>query len=414
MSTLKFAETHNLVAFLDKPEENEGFEQIIDFLNASSIRYALTVNPTIYTSCIKQFWATAKIQVSDKFKTGVGYDSQVVNSQVLDSQVNDKHKIGEGYHAVPPPYTGNFMPPKPNLVLADEEEYVFMRMRKPSFANVNVVKSNEHVKTPRESVKKVENNKPFNKSTTNKNSNLNKKVNTIKENVTTAGPKAIVSDNKRNEANAVKASACWVWRPKQKIQVYNGLGKLDFEDVYFVKELKFNLFSVSQMCDKKNSVLFTDTECVVLSPDFKQLDENHVLLRVRRKDDMYNVDLKNIVPSGGRKPALSFMRPFRCPVIILNTIDHLSKFDGKADEGFFVGYSTNSKAFRVFNSRTRIVEENLHVKFIVAGNQSNGSADPSFSSSSNDSPDARFKPSGEEEKKDAKDLKNEDSEVPNT
>ncbi|GJQ92253.1 ribonuclease H-like domain-containing protein [Tanacetum coccineum] len=65
----------------------------------------------------------------------------------------------------------------------------------------------------------------------------------------------------------------------------------------------------------------------------------------------------------GRKPALSFMRPFRCPVTILNTIDHLGKFDGKADEGFFVGYSTNSKAFRVFNSRTRIVEENLHVKF---------------------------------------------------
>ncbi|GKD18217.1 hypothetical protein Tco_1207375, partial [Tanacetum coccineum] len=55
-------------------------------------------------------------------------------------------------------------------------------------------------------------------------------------------------------------------------------GKLDFEDVYFVKELKFNLFSVSQMCDKKNSILFTDTECVVLSPDFKLIDENHVLL----------------------------------------------------------------------------------------------------------------------------------------
>nr|GEV54486.1 ribonuclease H-like domain, reverse transcriptase, RNA-dependent DNA polymerase [Tanacetum cinerariifolium] len=51
-------------------------------------------------------------------------------------------------------------------------------------------------------------------------------------------------------------------------------GKLDFDDVYFVKELKFNLFSVSQMCDKKNSVLFTDTECLVLSPDFKLPDEN--------------------------------------------------------------------------------------------------------------------------------------------
>ncbi|GKD52931.1 putative ribonuclease H-like domain-containing protein [Tanacetum coccineum] len=57
------------------------------------------------------------------------------------------------------------------------------------------------------------------------------------------------------------------------------------------------------------------------------------------------------------------MRQFGCPVTILNTIDHLGKFNDKADEGFFVGYSLNSKAFRVFNSRTRIVEENLHIRF---------------------------------------------------
>nr|GEY03808.1 retrovirus-related Pol polyprotein from transposon TNT 1-94 [Tanacetum cinerariifolium] len=93
----------------------------------------------------------------------------------------------------------------------------------------------------------------------------------------------------------------------------------------------------------------------------------------------------------GRKPALSFMRPFGCPVTILNTIDHIGKFDGNTDEGFFVGYSTNSKAFIVFNSRTRIVEENLHVKF---RNQSNGSTDPLFSSSIKDSPGAGYKPSG--------------------
>ncbi|GJY83987.1 hypothetical protein Tco_0497363 [Tanacetum coccineum] len=134
-------------------------------------------------------------QVSDKFKTGVGYDSQV-----FDSQMNDKYKSGEGYHAVPPPYTENFMPPKPNLVFADKNEYIFSesvtsvpaiaisevktseskpksvsepliedwifnseneneiefksRQRKPSNAKVKFVKSNEHVKSPRESVKK--------------------------------------------------------------------------------------------------------------------------------------------------------------------------------------------------------------------------------------------------------------------
>nr|GEV58354.1 ribonuclease H-like domain-containing protein [Tanacetum cinerariifolium] len=57
------------------------------------------------------------------------------------------------------------------------------------------------------------------------------------------------------------------------------------------------------------------------------------------------------------------MRPIGCSVTILNTIDHLGKFHGKGDEGFFVGYSLNSKAFRVFNSRTMIVKENLHIRF---------------------------------------------------
>ncbi|GKC26448.1 hypothetical protein Tco_1033742 [Tanacetum coccineum] len=65
MTTLQFADTHNLVAFLAKPAESEGFEQVVDFLNASSIRYALTVNPTIYTSCIEQFWATVKVKTAN-------------------------------------------------------------------------------------------------------------------------------------------------------------------------------------------------------------------------------------------------------------------------------------------------------------------------------------------------------------
>ncbi|GJV12605.1 ribonuclease H-like domain-containing protein [Tanacetum coccineum] len=136
-------------------------------------------------------------------------------------------------------------------------------------------------------------------------------------------------------------------------------------------------------------------------------------------------------PFHGRTPSLIFMGTFGCPVIILNTLDHLGKFDGKADEGFFVGYPMNSKAFRVFNSRTRIVEETLHITFlenkpnvvgsgpswlfnidtltksmnykpVVVGNQSIGSADSPFSSSSKDSPVVGFKPSGEEEKKDTK------------
>ncbi|GKB74340.1 putative ribonuclease H-like domain-containing protein, partial [Tanacetum coccineum] len=75
----------------------------------------------------------------------------------------------------------------------------------------------------------------------------------------------------------------------------------------------------------------------------------------------------------GRPPSISCMRPFGCPVTILNTLDPLGNFDRKADEGFLVGYSINSKAFRVFNTRTWKVEENVHITFLenkpnVAGN----------------------------------------------
>ncbi|GJU99274.1 ribonuclease H-like domain-containing protein [Tanacetum coccineum] len=159
--------------------------------------------------------------------------------------------------------------------------------------------------------------------------------------------------------------------------------KLDFEDVYFVKELKFNLFSVSQMCDKKNSVLFTETECLILYPNFKLPDENQVMLKIPRKDNMYSFDLQNVVPSKGLTcliakainnksnmwhrrlghinfktinklvkgnlvrglPLKIFENDHSCVACqkgkqhkasfaILNTLDHLGKFDGKADEGF--------------------------------------------------------------------------------
>nr|GEW77198.1 uncharacterized mitochondrial protein AtMg00810-like [Tanacetum cinerariifolium] len=66
----------------------------------------------------------------------------------------------------------------------------------------------------------------------------------------------------------------------------------------------------------------------------------------------------------GRSQSIGFMRPFGCPVTIINTLDPLGKFDGKANEGFLVGYFFNSKAFRVFNSRTRIVQETLHINFL--------------------------------------------------
>ncbi|GJR89798.1 ribonuclease H-like domain-containing protein [Tanacetum coccineum] len=179
--------------------------------------------------------------------------------------------------------------------------------------------------------------RPFNQKSAAKTNNVNEKVNTATvNNVTTAGPKAVVSDAKGNRDNAgnpqyalqdqgIFDSGCsrHMTGNKSYLTDYQEIdggfvafggnakggkitgkgkirtGKLDFEDVYFVKELKFNLFSVSQMCDKKNSVLFTDTECVVLSPDFKLPDESQVLLKVPRNNNMYSFDLKNVVPLGG-------------------------------------------------------------------------------------------------------------------
>nr|GEX93514.1 ribonuclease H-like domain-containing protein [Tanacetum cinerariifolium] len=83
----------------------------------------------------------------------------------------------------------------------------------------------------------------------------------------------------------------------------------------------------------------------------------------------------------GRTPRLDFLQPFSCRVTILNTLDPLGKFEGKADEGFFVGYSVTSKAFRVFNTKTQKVEENLHVSSmnyipVSAGNQTDKNAGP--------------------------------------
>ncbi|GJX00690.1 putative ribonuclease H-like domain-containing protein [Tanacetum coccineum] len=66
----------------------------------------------------------------------------------------------------------------------------------------------------------------------------------------------------------------------------------------------------------------------------------------------------------GKTPIISYIRPFGCHVTILNTIDHLGKFVGKSDEGFLVGYSLQSKAFRVYNLVTKRVEENLHINFL--------------------------------------------------
>ncbi|GKC67597.1 ribonuclease H-like domain-containing protein, partial [Tanacetum coccineum] len=107
-------------------------------------------------------------------------------------------------------------------------------------------------------------------------------------------PSHLVEYQNYNGAVAFGGSKCYI-TGKGKIRTE----KLDFEDVCFVKELQhFNLFSVSQMCDKKNKVLFTDTECLMLSSKIKLPDENQVLLRVPKQNNMYSFHLENIVSTG--------------------------------------------------------------------------------------------------------------------
>nr|GEV97464.1 putative ribonuclease H-like domain-containing protein [Tanacetum cinerariifolium] len=103
-----------------------------------------------------------------------------------------------------------------------------------------------------------------------------------------------------------------------------------------------------------------DTECVVFSSDFKLSDENHVLLRVPRENNMHNVDLKNLCEMKGIKREFSVARTPQQNGVA----ERKNRTLIEADKGFLVGYFVNSKAYRVFNNRTRIVQETLHINFL--------------------------------------------------
>nr|GEX05227.1 ribonuclease H-like domain-containing protein [Tanacetum cinerariifolium] len=353
-------------------------------------------------------------------KTGLGYNSQVFTRAMSDcndyissgsdtslppSPIYDMYQSSNRYHAVPPPYTGTFMPPKhdlvfnnaPNYVKTDHpalnfklsptkhdndlshthqpsapiiEDWVFdsedesetkTSQNVPSFVQppkqvkyprpssklvpitdvrpVTIVVPNTSVTRPRQS--QIDVTKPNSPPRRHINRSPSLKASTFPPKV------AAVKAPMVNAAQGVQEK--WEWKPKclvlyhgnpqhvlkDKGVIYGGCsrhmtwnmsylsdfeelnggyvafggnpkggmisrkgkirtGKLDFDDVYFVKELKFNLFSVSQMCGKNNSVLFTDTECLVLSPEFKLPDENQVLLRVPRENNIASCKTKPV------------------------------------------------------------------------------------------------------------------------
>ncbi|GJZ04159.1 ribonuclease H-like domain-containing protein [Tanacetum coccineum] len=205
------------------------------------------------------------------------------------------------------------------------------------------------------------------------------------------------------------------------------LGNLVFNDVAFVKELgHFNLFSISQICDKKLNVLLkVPRQHNMYTFDMKNVDSQRIHLvmlefcgekgikqefsnaRTPQQNGVAERMNRTLIEAArtmladshlpttfwaeavntacytfnrvrvtkpqnktpyellfGHKPILSYIRPFGCHVTILNTLSPLGKFDGKSDEGFLVGYSVNSKAFRVYNLVTKRVEVNLHVNFL--------------------------------------------------
>nr|GFA31036.1 putative ribonuclease H-like domain-containing protein [Tanacetum cinerariifolium] len=144
--------------------------------------------------------------------------------------------------------------------------------------------------------------RPFNKFTANKDNNFSEKVNTVMGNITIVGPRAMISDNKGNKVNVVKASSCWVWSLKHKVLDHvfrnNGasitLKKFDYIDVQGrSKHMTRNMF---YLFDYKKLMV----DMLPLEETSKELlDESQVLLRVPRKNNMYSVDLKNVAPSGG-------------------------------------------------------------------------------------------------------------------
>ncbi|GJU72493.1 putative ribonuclease H-like domain-containing protein [Tanacetum coccineum] len=208
-------------------------------------------------------------------------------NQLLESQITNKRKKGLGYNTVPPPHPLIYNRPKKlDLSYSDASKDNFDgSLVKGQALEDSFVESslNNHKETvfpdkKKESVKPKNHEKPVKKSVRHMTGNI-----------------SYLLDFKEFDGGYVtfgRGAHGGRISGKRTLKI----DSLDFEDVYFVNELKFNLFSVSQMCDKKNYVLFTDSECLVLSPNFKLPDESQILLKIPRKDNMYSFDMNNIVP----------------------------------------------------------------------------------------------------------------------
>ncbi|GKA15047.1 putative ribonuclease H-like domain-containing protein [Tanacetum coccineum] len=255
--------------------------------------------------------------------------------------------------------------------------------------------------------------RPFNKYSEYKNSIFNKKVNTVRVKDTTARDRAVVSENKGKGVNAVKASACWgnsqQKEYKERGVIDSGCSRhMNGNKCYLTEYEDYDGGFVSFLLDESQVLLIVPRKDNICSVDLKSvvptkgltclftkatIDESNLWHRRLGHINFKNMNKlvrgnlvrglpskifendhscvacqkgkqhKNGVAERRNRTLIEAARTM-CLVTILNTRDNLGKFDRKADEGFFVGYCMVSKAMRVFNKRTRIVEETLNITFL--------------------------------------------------
>nr|GEU40055.1 putative ribonuclease H-like domain-containing protein [Tanacetum cinerariifolium] len=213
-------------------------------------------------------------------------------SDLEDTPINDRFTYG--MHVVSPPMTGNYMPSGPDVEI-DYSKFTYVWTDAPIIEEYESDSDNDSVSNVQEDKEKpsfafIDSVKHDNPHRALK----DKEIVGCSRHMT--GNKSHLVDYQEFKGGTyVFGGSNGRITGKGKIKT----GRLDFEDVYYVEELKnYNLFSMSQMRDKKNKVLFTDTDCLVLSPDFKLPNENQVLLKIPRQHNRYNFNLKNIDPSG--------------------------------------------------------------------------------------------------------------------
>nr|GEW39304.1 hypothetical protein [Tanacetum cinerariifolium] len=225
------------------------------------------------------------------------------------SPIYDRYHSREGYHAVPPPYTGTFMPRKPDLVFHDAPNVhetvhtafnVKLSPTKPDKElshrpSAPIIKDwvsdsddDSEAELPHnvpsfvQPTEQVKTHRPF--------------VKTIEHSIPAVNHKTVIPKPK-SHGNSRNRKACFVCKSlTHLIKDWNMSYLSDFKEI----NEGYVAFGGNPKGGKitRKGKIRTDTKCIVLSPEFKLPDENQVLLRVPRENNIYNVDLKNIVPSG--------------------------------------------------------------------------------------------------------------------